>query len=59
MLLHLGLLNQGIWLPCRGELALSTPMGDGEIDRVLEAVQAVLGLLVPYVEDEAPHLLLS
>jgi glutamate-1-semialdehyde 2,1-aminomutase len=57
MLLQLGLLNQGIWLPYRGELAVSTPMTEVEIDRAAEAVDAVLGLLRPYVEEVAPHLL--
>jgi glutamate-1-semialdehyde 2,1-aminomutase len=59
MLLHLGLLNQGIWLPYRGELALSTPMTEQEIDRAVEAVDAVLGVLRPYIEEVTPHLLLS
>lgn len=58
MLLHLGLLNRGIWLPYRGELAVSTPMGEGEIDQAVEAVRDVLGQLRHYVEDEAPHLVL-
>ena len=57
MLLHLGLLNEGIWLPYRGELAVSTPMTEQEIDRAAEAVYTVLGLLRPYVEEMAPHLL--
>ncbi len=59
MLLQLGLLNQGIWLPYRGELAVSTPMTEQEIDRATEAVHTVLGQLMPYVEEMAPHLLLS
>jgi glutamate-1-semialdehyde 2,1-aminomutase len=59
MLLQLGLLNHGIWVPYRGELAVSTPMTEGEIDRALEAFHAVLGTLKPYVEDSAPHFLLS
>jgi len=57
MLLQLGLLNHGIWLPYRGELAVSTPMTEREIDRATEAVHTVLGLLRPYVEEMAPHLL--
>jgi glutamate-1-semialdehyde aminotransferase len=59
MLLHLGLLNRGIWLPSRGEFAVSTPMGESEIDQVVGAVEAVLGQLKPYIEDETPHLLLA
>jgi glutamate-1-semialdehyde 2,1-aminomutase len=57
MLLHLGLLNQGIWLPYRGELALSTPMTGQEIDQAAGAVHTVLDTLRPYVEELAPHLL--
>jgi len=59
MLLHLGLLNHGVWVPYRGELAVSTPMTEQEIDEALEAVDAVLAGLRPWVEANAPHLLLS
>lgn len=59
MLLQLGLLNHGIWVPYRGELAVSTPMTEREIDQAAKAVGDVLGVLKPYVEDAAPHLLLS
>jgi glutamate-1-semialdehyde 2,1-aminomutase len=59
MLLHLGLLNHGIWVPYRGELAVSTPMNEREVDQVSEAVSEVLHILKPYVEDVAPQFLLS
>ncbi|MBN1319060.1 MAG: aspartate aminotransferase family protein [Anaerolineales bacterium] len=59
MLLQLGLLNHGIWLPYRGELAVSTPMTEREIDQAAEALNDTLKLLKPYVEDNYPHLLLS
>lgn len=58
-LLHLGLLNAGIWIPHRGELALSTPMDERTVDQMLAALGDTLDILKPYVEDEAPHLLLS
>jgi glutamate-1-semialdehyde 2,1-aminomutase len=57
-LLHLGMLNQGIWIPHRGELALSTPMGVKEIDQALGALDKVLEILTPYVAEKAPSLLL-
>lgn len=59
MLLQLGLLNRGIWVPYRGELAVSTPMTKKEIDRAVAAISDVLQQLRPYVEERAPHLLLS
>jgi glutamate-1-semialdehyde 2,1-aminomutase len=59
MLLQLGLLNQGIWLPYRGEWAVSTPMTEREIAEAVEAVSVVLERLRPYVEEVAPRLLLS
>jgi glutamate-1-semialdehyde 2,1-aminomutase len=59
MLLQLGLLNHGIWVPYRGEWAVSTPMTEQEIDQAAETVADVLKLLRPYVEDIAPHLLQS
>jgi glutamate-1-semialdehyde 2,1-aminomutase len=59
MLLQLGLLNHGIWIPYRGEWAVSTPMTEHEVDQASESVHRVLELLEPYVEDVAPHLLLS
>jgi glutamate-1-semialdehyde 2,1-aminomutase len=57
MLLQLGLLNQGIWVPYRGEWAVSTPMTEREIDQAAEAVGNVLELLRPFVEEMAPRLL--
>ena len=57
--MHLGLLNHGIWIPHRGELAVSTPMDEGDIDMAVAALDEVLDTLKPYVEDTVPHLLLS
>ncbi len=59
MLLQLGLLNRGIWVPYRGELAVSTPMTENDIDHAVAAISDVLRQLRPYVEERAPHLLLS
>lgn len=59
MLLQLGLLNQGIWVPYRGEWAVSTPMTEVEIDQATEAVCKVLEQVRPFVAESAPHLLVS
>lgn len=59
MLMQLGLLNRGIWVPYRGEWAVSTPMTEIEIDRAVDAVGDALDQLLPYVKAEAGHLLLS
>ena len=58
-LLHLGLLNQGIWVPHRGELAVSTPMKETEIDQAIASLREVLQILKPIVEETAPYLMLS
>jgi len=56
-LLHLELLNQGIFAANRGLFNLSTPMTDSEVDRALEAFCAALFTLKPYVADNAAQLL--
>ena len=56
-LLHMELLNRGIFAANRGLFNLSTPMTGKEIDQSLEAFCAALFTLKPYVADQAPHLL--
>jgi glutamate-1-semialdehyde 2,1-aminomutase len=58
MLLQLGLLNHNIWLPYRGELAISTPMTGREIEQAVQAVNDTLVILKPYVEEQYPSMLL-
>jgi glutamate-1-semialdehyde 2,1-aminomutase len=58
MLTQIGLLNHGIWVPYRGEWAVSTPMREREVDEAIAIVGDVLQELRPYVEERAPHLLL-
>lgn len=41
-LLHLALLNEGVFSARRGMLSLSTPMGEAEIERALAAVRRAL-----------------
>jgi glutamate-1-semialdehyde 2,1-aminomutase len=56
-LLHMELLNRGIFAANRGLFNLSTPMTGLEIDRALAAFCAALFTLKPYLADYAPHLL--
>jgi glutamate-1-semialdehyde 2,1-aminomutase len=56
-LLHLGLLNRGIFTAKRGMFVTSTPMNDADIDTAVEAVAGALGDLRPYIAEEAGHLL--
>ncbi len=56
-LLHLGLINRGIFTAKRGMMAISTPMSEADIDTFVSAFADLLGKLKPYIADEAPHLL--
>ena len=56
-LLHLELINRGVYSAARGMLSLATPMREGEIDRAIKAFHESLDLLRPYVVEKAPHLL--
>ena len=57
-LLHLELLNQGIFAANRSLMNISTPMTDREIEQALEAFRAALFTLKPYVAERVPHLLI-
>jgi glutamate-1-semialdehyde 2,1-aminomutase len=56
-LLHMEMLNLGIFSANRGMFNMSTPMGNKEIQQVLEAFRTALFGLKPYVADLAPHLI--
>ena len=56
-LLHLELLNRGVYTSNRGMFCISTPMGSAEIDLALAALAAALGTLKPYMREVAPRLL--
>ena len=56
-LFNLELLNRGIYTSNRGMFSTSTPMQDAEIDFALEAVEAALHNLKPYIREAAPRLL--
>lgn len=54
---HLGLLRRGIMTASRLMMAVSTPMGDVEIDAAITAVADTLAELKPVIEKERPGLL--
>jgi glutamate-1-semialdehyde 2,1-aminomutase len=55
-LLHLELMNRGIFAASRGAFNVSSPMGEAEIDLAIGAFRATLEVLRPYVVQETPHL---
>ena len=58
-LLHLELLERGINVPPRGgELAISSPMTEKEINVFTAAVEESLFQIKPFIEETAPELLL-
>jgi glutamate-1-semialdehyde 2,1-aminomutase len=56
-LLHLEMLNHGIYSAPRGMFIVSTPMTEKEIDRAVEAFETTLHVLKPFIEKDFPHLL--
>ena len=58
-LLHLEMMNRGVFSATRGMYALSTPMTEKEIDQTIEAFEATLGVLKPYVVEATPHLMIG
>ena len=56
-LLHLELLNRGIYSSNRGMFSITTPMQVEELDLALAAIQAALDLLQPYIREMTPRLL--
>jgi len=57
--LHLELMNRGFYSAARGMLVLSTAMDEADIDRFLEEFAGTLDVVKPYMEEKAPHLLVS
>ena len=56
-LLHLELLNRGVYTSNRGLFSMSTALGDADIGMTLGALEAALGTLKPYMRQIAPRLL--
>ena len=57
-LMHLALLNQGIFSANRGMFNISTPMTTSHVDRAVSSFSDALSLLRPYAAQAAPHLLI-
>lgn len=58
-LLHLEMMNRGVFSATRGLYCVSTPMTDQEINQAIEAFEATLYILKPYVAETTPHLMAS
>ncbi len=56
-LIHLELLNQGVYSAPRGMFVISTPMTGNEVDFAVEAFGKALETVRPYIRDKAPQLL--
>lgn len=56
-LFHLSLMNKGIFIPNRGFFAVSTPMGEAEINQAVEATAETLNELKPLIAKIAPQLI--
>jgi len=55
-LVHLELMNQGIFCASRLQFAISTPMTEREVDQAAQAFQAALSAVRPYMAEQTPHL---
>jgi glutamate-1-semialdehyde 2,1-aminomutase len=58
-LLHLELMNRGVYAARRGMFCLSTPMTPGDIDNAIVSFRESLSKLKPYIADTTPHLLVD
>jgi len=56
-LLHLELMNRGVFCASRGLFSISTPMTEKETGQAVEALTAALAILRPHAAEVAPHLL--
>lgn len=59
VLVHLELINNGIWIAERGEIALSIPMTQKEIITAVDAYKKTFTLIRPAVENDLPQLIRS
>jgi glutamate-1-semialdehyde 2,1-aminomutase len=56
-LVHIDLMNRGVYSAGRGMFALSTPMTPADIDKAIVSFRDTLSILKPYIADTTPHLL--
>jgi glutamate-1-semialdehyde 2,1-aminomutase len=54
-LLHLELMNRGIYSAKRGMFVISTPMSEEEIDKTVAAFAGALDMLKPYIAEKHPQ----
>ena len=59
VLVHWELINNGIWIAERGEIALSTPMTEKDMISSVEAYKKTFTLLKPAIEQDLPQLITS
>ena len=58
-LLHLELINRGIYSAKRGMFVVSTPMSEVEIEKTVAAFGGALDRLKPYIAARYPHLIID
>jgi glutamate-1-semialdehyde 2,1-aminomutase len=58
MLLHLEMMNRGIFSASRGMFVVSTPMTEKEIDKAIKVFESSLKILKPYAADVVPELII-
>jgi glutamate-1-semialdehyde 2,1-aminomutase len=56
-LVHLEMMNRGVYAARRGMFCLSTPMTRSDIDKAVAAFRETLMMLKPFIEETTPHLL--
>jgi len=56
-LLHLEMMNRGIFFPRRGQLSISTALTEQHVEKLIVEFSATLDLLQPYISEVTPHLL--
>ncbi len=56
-LIHMAMLNRGVFIPMRSQYVVSTPMADGQVDLVIETFIDALRELKPVVAEVAPQLI--
>lgn len=56
-LLHVELLNRGIFSASRNEFVISTPMTEKDVDVCVRKVKESFEFLMPYIKEKTPHLL--
>jgi glutamate-1-semialdehyde 2,1-aminomutase len=58
-LLHLELMNRGIYSAKRGMFVISTPMSEAEIDKAVVSFAGTLDMLKPLISDRYPQLVVD